>query len=149
MIRSSTARATKIVALDYYDGAVGGFAEILDTAGIKDWYRFELVAWGSGQNERVFCFANAPAAGRIVSELKEPRWPLFWLPEAADSEVFDRLIEVREQASNFVAIAVSDAYMKEAFNLTPLRDGVILPVALPTYDGDDFERWKLLAIGPQ
>jgi hypothetical protein len=77
----SFAGPRRLISLDYYDGTTSGLIR-LDEAATD--YRYDLVAWDSNQDIRVFCLSSlAPfafdKAVEVISILGKPSWPC-WYP---------------------------------------------------------------------
>jgi hypothetical protein len=88
----------KIVSLGYYDGTTSGVAQCSHC--LRS-YRYELVAWDSGLDIRVYSLADLAkesfeAIIRLLSDIKSPTWP-FWSP-------FLTAVSVRRRKKIFTAI---------------------------------------------
>jgi len=131
----------RVIALDFYDGAVGGFVELTDASGNRDWHRYELVAWSKDQNRRVFCIATAPTVDRIVAKIPEAQRQ-FWIPQAGCT-VCDELDRVRKATDDFTSIILSDSYINEikAMRALTAETRQRIPTELPSYDDRDFNFW--------
>lgn len=138
---TSDAHMARVIALDFYDGAVGGFVELTDSSGNRGWFRYELVAWNKDQSLRVFCVATAPAVGGIIATLPEAKRQ-FWFPQA-DCTVCDKLDQVRKAAGKFTAIILSDSYINDIKAMKALTSETRkrIPAELPSYDDRDFDFW--------
>jgi hypothetical protein len=72
----------RFVSLGYYDGTTSGVAQCSDCSST---FRYELAAWDSRQNIRVYSIASLPRNSfdtvvKLLSAVDEPRWP-FWYPK--------------------------------------------------------------------
>jgi len=72
----------KIISLGFYDGTTSGVAQC---SRCSRSYRYELVAWDSGQDLRIYSLASLPqrsfdALVRLLSGATSPTWPI-WMPE--------------------------------------------------------------------
>ncbi len=71
----------KVLSLGFYDGTTSGVAQC---SFCLESYRYELVAWDSGQDTRIYSMAPLPfesfeALVRLMSVIGNPTWPL-WSP---------------------------------------------------------------------
>jgi hypothetical protein len=71
----------RILCLGYYDGPTSGLAKCAES---QKAYRFELVAWDSGFENRIYSLAETDlevfdSVVQMLTRLEEPRWP-FWTP---------------------------------------------------------------------
>ena len=71
----------KIIIFGYYDGATSGVAQC---GNCSIAYRFEIVAWDSNQENRIYSLAAIDSETfnsivRIMSKLGTPQWPC-WIP---------------------------------------------------------------------
>ena len=71
----------RFVALGYYDGTTSGIAQC---SACSSAFRYELAAWDSAQNVRVYSIAELPQDAfdtvvRLLSAIDKPRWP-WWDP---------------------------------------------------------------------
>lgn len=71
----------RILCLGYYDGPTSGLAKCAES---QKAYRFELVAWDSSFENRIYSLAETDVevfdlVVQILTRLEEPRWP-FWTP---------------------------------------------------------------------
>ena len=71
----------RILCLGYYDGPTSGMAKCAESAKA---YRFELVAWDSNCENRIYSLAETDmdvfnSVVQTLTRLEEPRWP-FWVP---------------------------------------------------------------------
>jgi hypothetical protein len=85
----------RVIALDFYDGAAGGFLELINQSKKRGWYRYELISWATDHFRRVFCAAPAPAVDRILTNLEEAQ-SRFWTPDVHCS-IGDELNRLRKQ----------------------------------------------------
>ncbi len=72
----------RFLSLSYYDGATSGVSECSKCSSL---FRYELVAWDSGQNMRIYSIASLPLASfqaivKLLTAFEEPVWP-FWFPQ--------------------------------------------------------------------
>jgi hypothetical protein len=71
----------RIISLGFYDGTTSGIAQC---SHCSRFYKYELVAWDSNQDVRIYSLADVPqesfdALVRLLSVVKGPTWP-FWVP---------------------------------------------------------------------
>jgi len=71
----------RILCLGYYDGPTSGLAKCAKS---QKAYRFELVAWDSNCENRIYSLAETDvqvfdAVVQTLERLEKPRWP-FWTP---------------------------------------------------------------------
>jgi hypothetical protein len=71
----------KTIALGYYDGATSGLAQC---GNCPVAYRFELIAWNSNQENRIYSLAEIEpqvfeSIVHTLSLIEVPRWP-YWIP---------------------------------------------------------------------
>jgi hypothetical protein len=90
----------KVLSLGFYDGTTSGAAQCSHCAAA---YRYELVAWDSGQDVKIYSIAALPIDSfetlvTLVSAGGEPNWPL-WLPKLAgsDSDQKRLLVAIQEE----------------------------------------------------
>jgi hypothetical protein len=141
----------KTIARDWYDGLTSGITKSA-AAGVA--FRFDIIAWGPAQENRVFAFAPMSTSNfdRIVELLatnQEPVWPI-WFPEwpmwrspgDAESTEIMRLLLTAGHAEYAV---VSDSMFKTLLAAKLLDDDArgVLPA---TYDGipssDSYQYWS-------
>jgi hypothetical protein len=135
-------RVHKAVALDFYDGAVGGFVELVGDDGSCSWFRYELFSWDNGQNTRVFGLAAAKNVSDILASASDAQWPV-WFP-LAPCTITDYLEHVRIESSEFVAVILCDGYFKRITGFAVFTPEMkeIIPHELPNYGTDNFDFWQ-------
>jgi hypothetical protein len=74
------ANTSRLISLGFYDGTTSGLIE-LEPGAV---FRYDVVAWDSGQDQRVYCLARMPARAfadliELLSPSEAPRWPQ-WFP---------------------------------------------------------------------
>ena len=125
------------MTLDFYDGEVGGFAEMVDRSGRCIWYQYELVCWDAAQNSRIFCLSLVSNADALLATVDD------------ESKVPDELLRLRRETKAFTVIILSDSYLKNVLASCSLTADLQtkLPKELPNYDSRDFEFWKSVVGG--
>jgi hypothetical protein len=131
----------KIVTLDFYDGAVGGFVELIDTGGEVEWYQYELVAWDNHQKQRIFCVAPA-LVDQTLKEGGVTTQGRYLVPET-NPTVADELDRIRRARKDFVAVLLSDSYLNQVTAIRFLTPEIEqrIPSDLPSYDDREFHFW--------
>ena len=71
----------RLLSLGYHDGTTNGLVKF-DKSGLA--FRYDLVAWDSGEEWRVFCLSplasnDFEVAVQALSDLGDPKWPC-WFP---------------------------------------------------------------------
>jgi hypothetical protein len=103
----------RILCLGYYDGPTSGLAKCAES---QKAYRFELVAWDSGFENRIYSLAETDvkvfdSVVHTLARLEEPRWP-FWTPrwqfgssleESRTSSEIDQALSTIPAASLLIA----------------------------------------------
>jgi hypothetical protein len=125
----------RILELGWYDGITGGL--VCGPSGSFA-FKFDILAWGSGQNQRIFALSPISIAifdevGSLLSGLEEPKWPR-WFPRCPSDPVesernsieLDRLLAdterplfVIETESLFKTIYGVRELSGDCFNLIP------------------------------
>jgi len=101
-----TSPFAKIIVLGYYDGPISG---LLQCADCPTAYRFELIAWDSNQDNRVFSLAEVDSdvfesVIHTLASVQEPKWPIWvvdWKFESTTEEkrIHDSIDRALEKAS--------------------------------------------------
>ena len=126
--------------MDFYDGAIGGFVELIDDSGIYHWFRYELFAWDTEQNDRVFGLAAAEKVRDVLARAEDARWP-FWFP-LTPSAITRSLEQVRKESTRFDGVILSDRYFKSVTGFSVITPEMKVPNELPNYETDSFGFWK-------
>jgi hypothetical protein len=142
----------RIVVFDYYDGPTSGFAKCArgSTA-----YRFELAAWDSYQDNRIFSLAEMDSTKfdsivEILSRFEKPRWPV-WMPryqinlpteEELVSDALDRTLATLPAASLLIA---TDHLDKTIMRCRSIEASVRDQVPPECWSPSDPKKWRLLA----
>jgi hypothetical protein len=140
----------KIISLGFYDGTTSGVAQCSHCFKA---YRYELVAWDSGQDTRIYSLANLPqeafdAMVGLLSGIKGPTWP-FWEPNLpsdstegrAMNAAIDTQLAKAESPARVIASRQLDKEILASREIT-LAARVKLPVARNYSNMKDWEFWR-------
>lgn len=142
----------KVLSLGWYDGTTNGLAQCSECSAA---FRYDLVAWDSGQDCRIFAFSpiTPQAFDRAVSlfaTCEAPRWPL-WVPwfrfRPPEAERVDTEIEMcLSQSARPEYVVAADGYFKTILSAKPLsgveseKPPTRFCTGVPATD--DFEYWN-------
>jgi hypothetical protein len=141
----------RILCLGYYDGPTSGLARCAESTKA---YRFELVAWDSGFENRIYSLAETDvevfdSVVRMLARLEEPHWPS-WVPrwqfsslsdERAVSSTIDQTLGKISAASLLIATDRLDQNILACRALeTTIRDRIPKEGTLP--DPKDWQFWR-------
>lgn len=138
----------RIVVFGYYDGPTSGFA---NCARGSMAYRFELAAWDSHQDNRIFSLAEMESATfdsmvEILSGFEKPCWPV-WMPRyqpnlPTEDELVSQTLVTLPAASLLIASDHLDKIIMECRNVEASeRDQVLQECWSPS----DPKKWRYLA----
>jgi hypothetical protein len=125
LLRTSPVRSpfARVVSLGFYDGTTSGVAQCSQCSRS---YRYELVAWDSGQDLRVFSLAILPQKSfnevvKLLSGATGPTWP-FWSPALPSDPTVSAALDVElanaETPSCVVVARQMDMELLSGRNLT-------------------------------
>lgn len=148
LLRDSRANSPfgRIVSLGFYDGTTSGVARC---SHCSKSYRYELIAWDSGQDLRVYSLSALPqgsfdALVGLLSSSTSPRWPL-WSPvlqsDPAAKGAIDAELAKAEPPSCAIASLQLDKEILATKELTALARSR-LPTGKGYPDVKDWEFWR-------
>jgi len=132
----------KIISLGFYDGTTFGVAQCSQCSRS---YRYELVAWDSGQDLRVFSLATLPQQSfsevvKLLSRAGSPTWPFWSAALASEPTVSDQLDAELAKAESPSCVVAGRQIDKELLLGRNLTDDA--RTRLPTDKGyPDAEGW--------
>ncbi len=122
---------TRVIILDFYDGALGGVMEVAGGGGA---YRFECVNVTAEEPHRAFDLRPLPAGSfdrlaGILGEHLDPRWPV-WMPVWAFS-TDDIREEVERRTDGILELAGEPRWRITTTDTVEFRSLVAEPVRSP------------------
>jgi len=136
----------RILSLGFYDGTTSGVAQCLDCSKA---YRYELVAWDSGQDTRVYSLAALPSESfdalvSVLSAVGSPTWP-FWSPilpsDSALNAAIDAELAKAEPPARVIASRQLDKEILASKDLTDSARAK-LPQSRDYPDIHDWDFWR-------
>jgi hypothetical protein len=147
----------RVMTLGWYDGVASGLAQRF-LAPVP--FKFDLLAWGPGQERRIFAFsplelgAFEKAVG-LMSQLEPPKWPRWDFPWKSDSVEMNRLSreldEILKDAGRPEFVVEADSMFETLF-ATKHLSADCLKLLPDSFEGDphldNFDYWHRYVGGP-
>ena len=106
---------SKIISMSFYDGTTSGIAQC--SRCLRS-YKYDLVAWDSGQDLRVYSLAVLPARSfdvlvKALSATTSPTWPVWFAPVPSDREAQTAIDNELARAAQPSCVVVSSHLEKQ------------------------------------
>ncbi len=98
-----SANTSRLISLGFYDGTTSGLIEFEPGAV----FRYDVVGWDDGQDQRIYCLARMPARAfadvvELLSPSEAPHWPQ-WFPRWEFTPEIQRSVDkILDQAGPYL-----------------------------------------------